>query len=335
MGLSFADIDVWDPQAVLEVFHAAKSKAEAAQEANDRLGRLPALQTWDGKTAAAAKAAIGKSRIDLQEHSEVALAIADAARNAADEITTVKTELAAIRADAAALPALINEETGAVTPEATSGPEASIAAFEARLLEQAIKTMLANANRADIDLAHVVNMAVGNDAVWPNGGRGGSWYAKSEGPKSEIKGESKLNTRDGLVLSGEASKTGGRYRAGGEWHDKNEDYTASAEASAGTANSASGKAVAGSDGVGVDVEAFGGGKAGVDGFEGTSTLGIGAGVDGRVGLGGNMGAGLLKGDDGSYTVGVKLGGAVGVGGGAHLELKVNPGKVLDKINPFD
>jgi hypothetical protein len=61
--LTVADIDRWDPEAVREVCHAAKTRAVIAQEAGDGLARLPAFRDWDGQTALAARDAIGNTAL--------------------------------------------------------------------------------------------------------------------------------------------------------------------------------------------------------------------------------------------------------------------------------
>jgi Lipoprotein confined to pathogenic Mycobacterium len=49
--VSVADIDRWDAGDVREVFHAARSRAEAAFEARDGIATLPAFGTWGGDAA--------------------------------------------------------------------------------------------------------------------------------------------------------------------------------------------------------------------------------------------------------------------------------------------
>lgn len=55
-----------------------------------------------------------------------------------------------------------------------------------------------------------------------------------------------------------------------------------------------------------------------------------------MGIGAEASAGFTKDDDdGAYHLRAKLGGALGVGGGVHLDLKVDPEKIVDSLNPFD
>ena len=116
MVLTVADIERWDAGSVREVFHAATSHAQAAQDAANGLVTLPAFSTWGGVAAEAAKEAIGKTRRDLDAHGQEALAVANAARTAADEIEQIKSELATVKADAESLGMEIDSATGQVLP---------------------------------------------------------------------------------------------------------------------------------------------------------------------------------------------------------------------------
>ncbi len=114
MTLTFADIERWNAGDVREVFHAASSRAQAVQDAADGLATLPAFTTWGGKAAEAAKEAIGKTRADLDAHGREALAVANAARSAADEIERIRSDLATLKADAASLGMEIDPISGQV-----------------------------------------------------------------------------------------------------------------------------------------------------------------------------------------------------------------------------
>ncbi|QKT08631.1 hypothetical protein HUN08_16540 [Gordonia sp. X0973] len=166
MTITIADVDRWDPGAVLEVFHAATSRGNAAQNASDGLNGLPAFTTWDGKAAEASQAAIGKVRADLDAHGQESFAVAKAAQNAADEIAAVKKTLADLRANAQAMKCVI-DESGDVRPLVTTGPEADTYAIDAGLLRLAVKGMLERADAVDADLAAVIDMASGKKPIPP------------------------------------------------------------------------------------------------------------------------------------------------------------------------
>ena len=62
-----------------EVFHATRSRAEAAFEAANGIAQLPAFGTWGGDASEAAKEAVERTRKDLDAHGQEALAVAQAA----------------------------------------------------------------------------------------------------------------------------------------------------------------------------------------------------------------------------------------------------------------
>src|SRR4051812_6107350 len=116
MTLTVLDIERWNAGDVREVFHAAISRAQAAQDAANGLATLPAFETWGGEAAEAAKDAIGQTRRDLDAHGNEAMAVANAARHAADEIERIKSELATLKADAESLGMEIDPVAGTVVP---------------------------------------------------------------------------------------------------------------------------------------------------------------------------------------------------------------------------
>lgn len=165
MTLTFADIERWDAGDVREVFHAASSRAQAVQDAADGLAELPAFTTWGGEAAEAAKEAIGKTRADLDAHGQEALAVANAARSAADEIDRIKSELAILKADAAALGMEIDPVTGQVV----AGPGVSGHPMEVLLKQQQLQPrvdkLIAEANQVDMALANAIDMAGGDTPI--------------------------------------------------------------------------------------------------------------------------------------------------------------------------
>lgn len=154
-GLSLVDIDRWNPDAVREVFHAARNRAEATSIAADALATLPVFATWGGRAADAAGNAIEATRRDLDAHGNEALAVARAADRAADRIAKVKHDLAVLREDIAAAHATIDPLSNNVIP-------AGQAALQARL-----DAIVGAANAADEELANAIDMADG-DAPIPN-----------------------------------------------------------------------------------------------------------------------------------------------------------------------
>jgi hypothetical protein len=159
--LCVADIDHWDPNAVLDVFHGASERAAVAADTSDGLRRLPVFSTWGGMAEDAAKAAIGATRVDLDAHGQEALAVAQAARIAANGIEKVKADLTKLRSEAASLDMAIDPVTDTVLP----GPGFSGNPMELLLKQQQLQprltAIIAEANGVDAELAQAINMADG------------------------------------------------------------------------------------------------------------------------------------------------------------------------------
>ncbi len=164
MTLTVADIERWNAGDVREVFHAASSRAQANFDAADGLATLPALRTWGGEAAEAAREAIGQTRKDLDAHGNEALAVANAARSAADNIERIQSELARLTADAESLGMEIDPVAGTVVP----GPKVRNP-MEAELkqaqLQPRLDTIVAEANVVDMALANAINMAGGTTPI--------------------------------------------------------------------------------------------------------------------------------------------------------------------------
>ncbi|EHB44688.1 hypothetical protein MycrhDRAFT_6707 [Mycolicibacterium rhodesiae JS60] len=164
MTLTIADIERWNAGDVREVFHAASSRAQAAFDAADGLATLPALASWGGEAAEAAKQAIGQTRNDLDAHGSEALTVANAARSAADNIERIKSELVSLKADAESLGMEIDPVAGTLLP----GPKVRDP-MEAELkqaqLQPRLDKIVAEANLVDVALANAINMAGGKTPI--------------------------------------------------------------------------------------------------------------------------------------------------------------------------
>lgn len=164
MTVSIADIDRWEPGDVREVFHATRSRAEAAFEAANGISTLPAFGTWGGDAAEAAKQANEQLRKDLDAHGQEALAVAKAAQRAADDMQQVKNNLAQLEADAAGAGFEIDRASNTVMPgPALQGSMVDQLAKEAEreALQARLAAILAEAVRVDEELARAINMATG------------------------------------------------------------------------------------------------------------------------------------------------------------------------------
>lgn len=165
MSLTVADIERWDAGDVREVFHAASSRAQAAQDAANGLATLPVFATWGGVAAEAAKEAIGETRRDLDAHGQEALVVANAARTAADDIERIKSALAGVKADAESLGMEIDPVSGQVV----AGPGFSGNPMELLLKQQQLQPrvdkVIAEANMVDVALANAITMADGSTPI--------------------------------------------------------------------------------------------------------------------------------------------------------------------------
>ncbi|CAJ1586167.1 hypothetical protein [[Mycobacterium] wendilense] len=164
MTLTIADVERWNAGDVREVFHAASSRAQAAQDAADGIATLPAFTTWGGKAADAAREAIAATGEQLKAHSAEVKSVANTARTAADEIERIQSELATLKSDAAAL----DMEIDPTTNQVVEGPGFKGTTMESLLkrqqLQPRVDKLLAEANFIDFALAGAINRADGSTA---------------------------------------------------------------------------------------------------------------------------------------------------------------------------
>lgn len=161
MTLNVADIERWDPEAVREVFRAASARSGAATEAARAAEQLPAFQSWGGVAADAAREAIGRTRADLDAHAKEALAVAQAAQKAAQDIEKVKIELRALQDDAADAGLAVDPATSTVVKGPGFRGTAAELATKIAALQTRLNAIIAGANGVDAELAAAINMADG------------------------------------------------------------------------------------------------------------------------------------------------------------------------------
>lgn len=167
-GLSVADIDRWQPGDVREVFHAARSRAEANQLASHGLVTLPAFRSWGGAAADAAKNAVEQTRKDLDKDGREALAVAMAADRAADGIESVRAKLQALRGDLEHAGLTIDPIADKIVASSTfKGTAAQFAALQAQF-QPTLDAILGEATVVDEELAQAIDMADG-DVPIPHG----------------------------------------------------------------------------------------------------------------------------------------------------------------------
>ncbi len=166
MSVSVADIDRWDAGDVREIFHATRSRAEAAFEAADGIAELPAFGSWGGDASDAARDAIDRTRHDLDAYGNEALAVAQAAHRAADDIESVRSKLAQLRSDAEHLGMTIDSVSNVVAPgPGCAGASPMEIELKRMQLQREVDAILAEAARVDQELARAIGMATGGTAI--------------------------------------------------------------------------------------------------------------------------------------------------------------------------
>lgn len=162
--ISVAGIMRWSAESVRAVFGAAEDRGRAAFEASASLEAFEVFDTWGGDTALAAKTSIGLTRRDLDAHGHEAMAVAHAAKIAADGIETVQAELAGLIADAEGHALAVNTQTSTVELTATVADPAD-ALITALDLQHHLDAILEEAVAVDDALAAAIDMADGDAPI--------------------------------------------------------------------------------------------------------------------------------------------------------------------------
>lgn len=166
MTLSLADVERWDPEAITTVFAAAISRAHGTRTAAAAIGQTVGFLDWNGDAGEAARAAAHRTMVDLDSHAEACQAVGRAAEIAAGEVAGVKLRLTQIRETARSYHLGIDDATGAVSLPAdlssfSAADQREIRDAQLRVVA-AIRQLLADAQRADEDLAAAIRGADGD-----------------------------------------------------------------------------------------------------------------------------------------------------------------------------
>ena len=164
-GLSVADLERWNSQAVREVFDACRQRAGAALDVARGLETLQVFGSWGGDAATAAHSALAVTRADLDAHGAEAMAVAHAARDAADRIDAIKRSLQQLCDRAAALGLVVDAEASRVDVgrHPVGGPVDGL--LNALALQHDLDAILADADAIDDELATAINMADGDAPI--------------------------------------------------------------------------------------------------------------------------------------------------------------------------
>lgn len=159
MTLTLADIERWDPAAVTTVFEAAIKRAHGTRVASAALSDAMRLLDFGGDAGEAAHLATHRTTLILDTHADACAAVARAAERAVEEITAIKSRLQGIRQTARDHQLSIDDDTGIVFP--SPGLFDDRAPGTQFALMQSITGLLADAERADEDLAAAIRGADG------------------------------------------------------------------------------------------------------------------------------------------------------------------------------
>ncbi|WP_081290545.1 alpha/beta hydrolase [Mycobacterium asiaticum] len=166
MTLRLADIDHWDPVTIRTVFDAAIRRADGTRTASAAITEMMRLWTFGGDAAAAAHAATQRTTLMLDEHAEACEAVARAAEQSAEEVAAIKWRLRLIRDSAHEARLVINDETGFALPPSNlssfPGTEQQNILVAAVQLTESLQRLLADAERADEDLAAAIRASAGD-----------------------------------------------------------------------------------------------------------------------------------------------------------------------------
>lgn len=164
IGLSVAEVKRWSAAAVREVFHVGQDRGRAAAEASSALAALGVFESWGGDTAVAARTAISQTRLDLDGHGAEMLAVAHAARTAADGIEAVQRKLNEVIGEAGQHELIVDETTNRIefAASVTNPTDALVYRLE---LQPRLDAILAEADAIDDTFANAVNMADGDAPI--------------------------------------------------------------------------------------------------------------------------------------------------------------------------
>jgi hypothetical protein len=162
VGLTLADLDRWDPEAVHNVFAAATARAAGTRDGAAAIGDVMTAVPGEGQAHDAANQASGRIRADLTSHAAECDAVGRAAATAEGEIRSITENWRAIQRTADGISISINIDTNELSYLPAADPKA--AAEQARRLDivhAEVEDLLRRANNADADLAAAIRGAAG------------------------------------------------------------------------------------------------------------------------------------------------------------------------------
>ncbi|AZG47169.1 BAR domain-containing protein [Gordonia insulae] len=165
--VSVGDIDRWNSEMVREVFRQTQANIANCDTTITRFTNLDVFNSWSGKTAEASKDSISQTIKDFSAHRDQAATISLAAKQAADDIDSVKSKLASIRSDANSLGLSVQPDGKVAGPTPPLWPTWSTAQqtdylMKKQAIQDRLDRLLVEAGRVDDDLAAVIDGADGD-----------------------------------------------------------------------------------------------------------------------------------------------------------------------------
>jgi hypothetical protein len=113
--VTFGEVLAFDAEKVAEIFKICSAQQQSCSTLSEALKRLDDLQTWQGDSAAAARRAAARRRVDISAHGDEYRKVAAAARDCYHEGLLITQEAIGIQSEANAADLAIDPTTGAVT----------------------------------------------------------------------------------------------------------------------------------------------------------------------------------------------------------------------------
>lgn len=167
MALSPGDVERWDAVAVRDVATALGARGASAGDVRAGLSRLPMVESWQGSSGEAARAALDRLGTDLAAHGLQMARLSSATAAAADEIERLQDGLRSIESDCRHEGFAIDMATGAITPRRPDMVGDPIYAWQQAALDVRIKALLDAADAADAELARAISDAGAAPAAPP------------------------------------------------------------------------------------------------------------------------------------------------------------------------
>lgn len=164
MTITTDGIEKWNLETLDTVFEIATERAARKADFGAALGDTGSgLKDWEGRGGDAFRRELGKHRADIASHQSEATAIANAFCTARAEVSACKTEWASIKSAAA-------NNDWAISPDGRlSGKVTSQNRNDFDALQRRLTKLMADASRADQDLATAIRAVVGDTKVTADG----------------------------------------------------------------------------------------------------------------------------------------------------------------------